>query len=287
VGDYTGGGAGAAVRGLDYIVGSAISTGSLATLSAMRLGLQSTFASSAPVTTARLIETSFSWGPSGGVITTLIGLDLVALTRGATRYAIKIADPTANAVAGNVIYGIQMDAFDADADGTQWPFHYGDAGAEKTFIRRDGSFRRTQFMTLGAVVDEIRSEATNDDVMEAVFQNRVATTDATVTTLHTVTIPASTTVQIVAMVVARRTGGAAGTAEDGASYMLGATVKNVAGTATLIPAGTHVKVWAHESQAGWDASIDVTGATARVRVTGAASNDVTWHATVRVYMVSS
>lgn len=52
----------------------------------------------------------------------------------------------------------------------------------------------------------MESVATNNDPSERVFQNRAATTDATVTTLHTVTISASNTYTIEADVVARRTG---------------------------------------------------------------------------------
>ena len=37
----------------------------------------------------------------------------------------------------------------------------------------------------------------------------------------------------------------------------------------------------------WDATIDVTGATARVRVTGAASNNIVWHTTVMVQNVGT
>jgi len=110
----------------------------------------------------------------------------------------------------------------------------------------------------------------------------VATTNATQTTLATITIPANTTVFIRATVVARRTGGTAGTAEDGAGYEMTAAVKNVSGTATLI--GAVAALATHEDQAGWDATIDVTGATARIRVTGAADNNVDWHA---VYTLQS
>ena len=139
--------------------------------------------------------------------------------------------------------------------------------------------------TLASEVLRLESTATNDDPSERVFQNRVATTDATVTTLHTITIPASTTVQINAFVTARRTGGTAGTAEDGAGYIVIATVKNVAGTATIIGAVNNLV--AQEDQVLWDATIDVTGATARVRVTGAALNNVVWHTTVKIWQVGT
>lgn len=144
---------------------------------------------------------------------------------------------------------------------------------------------------LGSEVFRLRSPATNDDPQETTHQNRVATTDATVTTLHTYTVPAATTVALMATVTARRTGGAAGTAEDGAHYTIMATVKNVAGTATLVTAGATanpLKLVEHEDQAGWDATIDVTGATARVRVTGAVNNNITWHlSALRVWPVGT
>lgn len=102
----------------------------------------------------------------------------------------------------------------------------------------------------------------------------VSTTDATVTTLYTYTIPATTTQLIEATIVARRTGGSGGTAEDGAAYKIAAAYKNAAGTATII--GSVSTIFSSESQAGWDCTLDTTGATARVRVTGATNNNINW-----------
>lgn len=138
--------------------------------------------------------------------------------------------------------------------------------------------------TLGNVVQTLSSVATNDDPTELVYQNRVTTTDATVTTLHTFTVPASTTYAVEVIVVARRTGGSSGTAEDGARYKLSGVYKNVTGTATIIGVVTAL---VDEDQAGWDATLDATGATVRVRVTGASNNNVVWHATARVYPVGT
>lgn len=129
--------------------------------------------------------------------------------------------------------------------------------------------------TLGSPVQRLQSTATNDDPTEDISQNRVATTDATVTTLHTVTVASGKSYLIKAHVLARRTGGASGTANDSAAYGRVACVKDVSGTATLV--GAVASLYTMEDQAGWDVTIDVTGGTARVRVTGAASNNVTWH----------
>ena len=139
--------------------------------------------------------------------------------------------------------------------------------------------------TLGSVIYSLSSTATGSDPTELLYQNRVATTDATVTTLHSFTIPASTTLMITAHVVARRTGGAAGTAEDGAGYVIRGTYKNVAGTATLI--GAVSADYTAESVAGYDATLDVSGGTARLRVTGVASTNITWHMTARVWYIST
>ena len=90
---------------------------------------------------------------------------------------------------------------------------------------------------------------------------------------------------IEAQVISRRTGGTAGTAEDGAGYVIRGTYKNVAGTATLI--GAVNADYTAEDQAGWAATFNVTGATVTLDVTGAADNNVTWHMTARVWQVGS
>lgn len=138
----------------------------------------------------------------------------------------------------------------------------------------NGSFEILQ-NTLGSKAFRVESDATNDDPNVTWQQNRVATTDATVTTLHTYAIPASTTVKVHVEIVARRTGGASGTAEDGAAYIIEGCYKNVAGTATII--GALATPFTAESQAGWDATITVTAGNILVRVTGAAANNITWH----------
>lgn len=139
--------------------------------------------------------------------------------------------------------------------------------------------------TINNEVFRLQSTATNDDPSDKFYQGRVATTDATVTTINTIAIPVTTTVQLAATVRARRTGGVSGTAEDGAGYVIYATYKNVAGTATLI--GAVNTVHSAESQAGWDCTFTVSSGNVLLRVTGAVDNDVTWHSTVIVSQVGS
>jgi hypothetical protein len=138
--------------------------------------------------------------------------------------------------------------------------------------------------TVGNEIMRIESTATNDDPIEKLYQNRLATTDGNQTTLHTFTVPSSTSYLISAKVVARRTGGVSGVAEDGAAYDLFALYKNVAGTATLIGTVTNT---AKESNAAYDATFTVSGATVRLSVTGIATTNITWHMTARVNQVSS
>lgn len=127
----------------------------------------------------------------------------------------------------------------------------------------------------------VSGQATNGIQHETCYQNRVTTTNNTQTTLHTFTVPSSSTYFIEAHITARRTGGTAGSAEDGAAYVVRGVFKNVAGTATLIGSVSTTDVG--EDQAGWDATFTVTGATVLCRVTGATDNNITWDMTARVF----
>lgn len=138
--------------------------------------------------------------------------------------------------------------------------------------------------TLGTAVTRLTSTASADDPNETVVQNKVLTTNATVTTIHTFAIPASTTVQIKAFITGRRTGGAAGTAEDGAGYETMSTWKNVAGTATQIGATATTQ---QEDVAGWGVSFAGSGANALLRVSGAINTDISWIVTARTYTIST
>jgi hypothetical protein len=139
--------------------------------------------------------------------------------------------------------------------------------------------------TLGGEVLRLTSVATNDDPLVSVYQQRVATTDATVTTLHSLATTTDYTYVVEVKVIARRTGGASGAAGDSAGYSLLGTFKNVAGTVTQV--GTTSVVATHESQAAWDCVFDISTTNIRVRITGAAGNNVTWHSTVELSALGS
>ena len=115
----------------------------------------------------------------------------------------------------------------------------------------------------------------NDAAKYWPIQEREITTDATVTTLYTLTVPVDTSVGVEGYVIARRTGGSAGAANDGAFYKVAFGAKNTSGTAALIGGAASVTTVA-EDVAGWNVTVDASGGTIRVRVTGAANTNISW-----------
>lgn len=108
-------------------------------------------------------------------------------------------------------------------------------------------------------------------------QATVNTTDATVTTLATVAVPTNSSMLLEVRMVGRRTGGTSGSAGDAANYIRTARFKNVAGTVTMHNLHSD---YTSEDQSTWNGTLDVSGTSARARVTGAANNNVTWEATI-------
>lgn len=137
----------------------------------------------------------------------------------------------------------------------------------------------------GDIVDRLATVATNDDPTQDTYQARLATTDATPTTLLSVTLTASRTYAFEVHVIARRTGGAAGSADDGAYYFLHGGFKTTGGAAASITAVSQTR--AEEDVAGYNAVLGVSGTAVVVTVTGVASTNITWHCTARVWYVGS
>lgn len=113
----------------------------------------------------------------------------------------------------------------------------------------------------------------------------ITTTNNTQTTLDTIAIMASSTYLIESRIVARRTGGSAGTADDGATYVRRGSYTTKSGTVTLL--GVEVIGTDREDQAGWDVTLDINGTDVRVRVTGATNNNISWQAETTVQRISS
>lgn len=116
-----------------------------------------------------------------------------------------------------------------------------------------------------------------------IFQAQVATTDATTTTLTSINIPTDSAVWITCTLVGRRTGGSAGANGDSAIYQRTARFKNVGGTVTINQLQSD---FTSEDQLTWNGTMDVSGTSARLRVTGAANNNITWTATYQVITLS-
>lgn len=160
-------------------------------------------------------------------------------------------------------------------------FYVGQSLSAGKFIVERATGTMTNTAINNSPVAILKTTTTGDDPTETVTQQRTTTTNNTQTTLATITLTASATTFVEAVVIARRTGGSAGTADDGAAYKLFATFQ---GGAQI---GTTTSTVTHENQAGWDATIDYSANTARIRVTGATNNNITWHTTYRTYSVGS
>lgn len=115
------------------------------------------------------------------------------------------------------------------------------------------------------------------------FQAQTSTTTNTQTTLASISIPADTVVVIEASVQGHRTGGTAGTVGDAATYIRTARFKNVGGTVTK---SREQADFTSEDQPSWDATFDVNGTSARIRVTGATNNNINWTTTYNVQVLA-
>ena len=108
--------------------------------------------------------------------------------------------------------------------------------------------------------------------------NNVRTTDATVTPIQILNIPDEAITLVEAHVIAQRISG--GSAGDGAGYVRRGTYKRTGGAAPVL-IGAVQDGYTAESVAGYDCSLDVSGNTVRVIVTGVAATGIIWHSTIK------
>lgn len=120
---------------------------------------------------------------------------------------------------------------------------------------------------------------------EYFYQSDVTTTDATITLLEAIVPPTNSVVTLEISVVARQTGGSAGTTGHGAGYKIFATYRNIGGTITQIGATTATAT--HEDNAAWAATLTIVTSTVRLRVTGEANKNISWHSHVLVREVTT
>jgi len=111
------------------------------------------------------------------------------------------------------------------------------------------------------------------------FQAQVSTTDATVTTVASITVPTDSALLLQAQIVGRRTGGTGGANGDASTYIRTARYKNVGGTVTI---NNLQSDYTSEDQGSWNGTLDVSGTAARIRVNGSANNNVNWTVTYTV-----
>lgn len=140
--------------------------------------------------------------------------------------------------------------------------------------------------TIGDPVARFSSTATGDDPDYVITQARAATTDATMTTLQTIALTADYTYLIEVRVLAHRTGGSGGT-NDGCAFVLRGGYKQTSGTAAVLDASTPQAEFESDSNDGCAATMDVSGGNVRVRVTGVAATNYTWHSTATISRVST
>jgi hypothetical protein len=135
------------------------------------------------------------------------------------------------------------------------------------------------------IVATFRESTADWYIQEMVDRNvgTVATTNATATTLYSMTLPTDSVTLVEAKILGKRTGGTAGANGDCATYILRARYKNVGGTVTQ-PGGVDLN-FSSEDVAGYGATLNFTGTTARVQVTGIANTNITWFTSMTVEVV--
>lgn len=137
--------------------------------------------------------------------------------------------------------------------------------------------------TDGSEVLRVETTCTNTTASRRCFQADAFTTNATVTTGQTLATSTAFNYQIETDVVARQTGGAAGTVGDLGSYSFVSSFRNVAGTVTQV--GTTTSLVSHEDQAAWNAVHTISGTNILVDVTGEANKNILWVITSEIDIV--
>jgi len=111
----------------------------------------------------------------------------------------------------------------------------------------------------------------------------VSTTNNTATTIVTIPTSSNQTALVEAWVVGHRTGGSAGTSNDGAAYFRRTRINNDAGTVTTNDTTTE---YTSEDQGSWNVTYVVSGTNVDIRVTGAINNNINWRCEARVIRIS-
>lgn len=119
-----------------------------------------------------------------------------------------------------------------------------------------------------------------DAVAEVVYQARATTTTASATSMLNIPFVAGSIMTVEATVVCHRSD----TSEDGGAWKLFAAIKDVSGLPTLVSATTTI---ASSVSNAATATIDCNSSNIRVKVTGVAATNISWHTTARVHTVDT
>lgn len=113
---------------------------------------------------------------------------------------------------------------------------------------------------------------------------KITTTDDSATAALRVPVQTGKTTMIIAYIVARRTGGEAGTEGDSAWYRLEGAYKNVNGTLTGVGSPG---LYGGEDQATWDFYFTAGNGEVVVTAKGAIDNNITWEGAASTYVVGA
>ncbi len=127
--------------------------------------------------------------------------------------------------------------------------------------------------------------AANDYITEDTIQQKITTTDTTITYSTILTSATDTVYLVESTVIGRRTGGASGAAGDSCSFKIAAQFRNNSGSLVKISDTLKTIIW--KSNDNLDTDFNVSSTNIRWQVSGLSSNNYTWHATHRIYPLST
>lgn len=130
---------------------------------------------------------------------------------------------------------------------------------------------------------------TGDDPTETWVRGRAATTDATKTTLITITPTDSTVIRVEVDIWARVTGGVGGFAGAGVYYKLVEGFKKVSGTVTRLEgsAATALEAAEDSNLSAYAVTLEPSSGTIIITGTAQADDNTTWHALAKYSQVGS
>lgn len=139
-----------------------------------------------------------------------------------------------------------------------------------------------QASAVDAEVQRLEAIATNTDPSERTFMAKALSVSASIAVdVATIAMPASTVYGIETKFAIRRTGGTAGSADQGGFFGKVAAFKNVGGNASRI--GTTQDLFPDITDQAWSVSMIASGTNILIKLTGTANNNISAGGTYRIY----